>query len=864
MYIWNLLFPRQFIIEIYFMRGIYIFILSIFIIKASAQGINFQGVARSANGTILSSQKISLKLSILNGSSTGTAEYVETRTVSTNAQGIFSVMIGDSGTITNIGSFANVNWKLSSKFLKVEMDPTGGANFITMGTTPLQYVPFSYYSNGVDAVNVSGIIPVKSGGTGVASISEMKVALSLDKIDNTADLDKPISKRTQSALDTKLNYADTVSLSNRINTKLDISAAGYMPNGIKPGTMAIWNGRQWVMDTLFLNNGRRVSIGEGAISDSSAILNISSNNAGLLLPRLTEAQRDNIRNPSEGLMIYCLDYYGVGKGGALQIRTAGKWITLFSYNLNQTTEDCPSINSWEVVGSPIKDSTLTINYITQSSSGASVSQDPSIFWYRGRYVNNNLVFDIIQGENAKTYKIKSEDVNGLKAILVPRNKPGAVCLVGDSVFQRINVVNYYDISTSTSVNIWQNVIDSISNGMFIFKPSFDLVTDNLKNGSSYSEAISSSRASWDNIYSRIKKLTFYINKFSNPVADQYKDVYGQLLAMRSVLYFYALRIYSHGNSQGVPIINNQSLGIDGTLLRTNKSTVLDNIIGDLNIAETNLNSFTDNRRISKLFATAFIAKVLLFKGDYNATITQCLKVINNYNLGGNTLISAQNYYSLYNDTTNFSASNEILYQYSLKNNNLMGFLTNSNSENASNSNSWVYELTTEGYNLFNANGTNDIRRFFISRNATSNVYFFNKYLYRGDGSFGGNHQTYSKVLTMPEFYLIYAEALARTGSYSNANTNLNKVAMARDQTVSALNLTNQTDLLNQILIEKRKELFAEGEYFYDYLRIKGQYNLNYYSQYNSKNTIPSQLYTGFPIPESVISLNGGITQNPGF
>ena len=665
-------------------------------------------------------------------------------------------------------------------------------------------------------------------------------------------------------INSKLAGTDTASLSNRINTKLDITSAGYMPNGLKPGTMAVWNGRQWVMDTLLLNNGRRVSIGESAISDSSAILNISSNNAGLLLPRLTETQRDNIRNPSEGLMIYCLDYYGVGKGGALQIRTAGKWITLFSYNLNQTTQDCPSINSWEVLGSPIKDSVLTINYTTQSSNGSSVSQDPTILWSRGRYDNNNLVYDIIQGENAKTYKIKTEDVNGLKATLIPRNKPGAVCLVGDTVFQSITVVNYYNISTSTSVNIWQNVIDSISNGMFIFKPSYDLVTDNLKNGYSYSEAISSSRGSWDNLYLNIKKLTFYINKFSNPVADQYKDVYGQLLAMRSVLYFYALRIYSYGNSQGVPIIDNR-LGIDGTLVRTSKSTVLDNIVGDLNLAETNLNAFSDNRRISKLFATAFIAKVLLFKGDYNATITQCLKVINNYNLSGNTLINAQNYYSLYNDTTNFSASNEILYQYPLKGGfNLMGFLTNSNSESATNANSFIYELTSEGYNLFNASGTNDIRRFFITRNATSNVYFFNKYLYKGDGTYGAYNQSYSKVLTMPEFYLIYAEALARTGNFSTANANLNKVAMARDQTVLAYNLSNQFDLLNQILIEKRKELFAEGEYFYDYIRIKGPSNLNYYTQYNSKTNIPSQLYTGFPIPSNVITLNLNITQNPGF
>jgi hypothetical protein len=47
------------------------------------------------------------------------------------------------------------------------MDPSAGTNYINMGTTQLQYVPYSFYSLGVDAANVSGVLPVKSGGTGV-------------------------------------------------------------------------------------------------------------------------------------------------------------------------------------------------------------------------------------------------------------------------------------------------------------------------------------------------------------------------------------------------------------------------------------------------------------------------------------------------------------------------------------------------------------------------------------------------------------------------------------------------------------------------------------------------------------------------
>ena len=130
------------------MRGIFVFILSLFFIQANAQGINFQGVARGANGTIIASAKISLRLSIIAKSANGTPEYVETRIANTNAQGIFSIVLGDTSIVSSVGSFKNINWKEGQKFLKVEMDPTGGTNYVSMGTTQLQNVPFSYYSLG--------------------------------------------------------------------------------------------------------------------------------------------------------------------------------------------------------------------------------------------------------------------------------------------------------------------------------------------------------------------------------------------------------------------------------------------------------------------------------------------------------------------------------------------------------------------------------------------------------------------------------------------------------------------------------------------------------------------------------------------
>jgi hypothetical protein len=218
-------------------RSLLLILLSIIIVNTQAQtGLNFQGVARTTSNLVVASQPISIKLSILQGSATGTAEYTETRRVITNAQGLFTAVIGDTGAISTLGSFNNINWKLSPKFLKIEMDPAAGTNFVTMGTTQFQYVPYAQYAKGVDADKLVGIVPVTLGGTGVNSLAGIKTALAIDKINNTSDTDKPISNLTQTALDLKsnaadvtsslslkLNKADTSTLSNRIDLKSNAS-----------------------------------------------------------------------------------------------------------------------------------------------------------------------------------------------------------------------------------------------------------------------------------------------------------------------------------------------------------------------------------------------------------------------------------------------------------------------------------------------------------------------------------------------------------------------------------------------------------------------------------------------------------------
>jgi hypothetical protein len=60
----------------------------------------------------------------------------------------------------------------------------------------------------VSAGKITGIIPIANGGTGASTVAAAKTNLALNNVDNTTDLNKPISTLTQTALNTKENTAN--------------------------------------------------------------------------------------------------------------------------------------------------------------------------------------------------------------------------------------------------------------------------------------------------------------------------------------------------------------------------------------------------------------------------------------------------------------------------------------------------------------------------------------------------------------------------------------------------------------------------------------------------------------------------------
>lgn len=112
--------------------------------QQAPQAFNYQAVARQASGSPIVNGSIGVKLSVLDGSATGAVEYSETQTATTNNMGLFNLAIGQGTAL--VGTFANINWGSSAKYLKVEMDPTGGTNYTLTGTSPLLSVPYALYA----------------------------------------------------------------------------------------------------------------------------------------------------------------------------------------------------------------------------------------------------------------------------------------------------------------------------------------------------------------------------------------------------------------------------------------------------------------------------------------------------------------------------------------------------------------------------------------------------------------------------------------------------------------------------------------------------------------------------------------------
>jgi len=291
------------------MKKIYtLFLALIFtgsLMAQTPQSFKYQAVARDAGGDVVANQAVGMQITILKGSISGTALYVETFTPTTNEFGLINLNIG-AGTVVS-GDFTTIDWSADTYFVKIEMDMTGGTTYEEYGTSQLLSVPYALHAK--TAENLAGTVtetdPLFTAWdktTGI-SITESQIS-NLDHF-TTSDETDPVFG---------VHAANGISSTNITNWSTafgwgDHSTVGYFTAGGEAGGT-----------NRTLGNTDDYSLGFKT-NDATRLFITNDGNVGI-----------GTTNPERGLHLY-----STGVSGAIIIERTDGWPTLMFRNGTAST-----------------------------------------------------------------------------------------------------------------------------------------------------------------------------------------------------------------------------------------------------------------------------------------------------------------------------------------------------------------------------------------------------------------------------------------------------------------------------------------------------------------------------------------------
>ncbi|SEM31392.1 SusD family protein [bacterium A37T11] len=288
-------------------------------------------------------------------------------------------------------------------------------------------------------------------------------------------------------------------------------------------------------------------------------------------------------------------------------------------------------------------------------------------------------------------------------------------------------------------------------------------------------------------------------------------------------------------------------GVDNVQQRATVEQTYNQIIADLSLASRYLEVNTipgyNKNRPSQCAAFALLSKVYLNMHNYpssllysDSALMRCHDLID-YNDLDTTDISPFSVYGTQNP--------EIVYRTVF----ILGYRSTSYNSSTTILDSTLYSMYLE----------HDLRRSIFFKRSPQNLPIL-KCLYQADGfpMFTG--------LAVDEIMLDNAECLSRLGKLSKAKDVLNTLLIKRFVTsyYTTYSSTNQQEVLNTILAERRKELTSRGIRWMDIRRLNREgSNIVLQRNVNGEmiSLLPNSKKYAFPIPDYEISISK-IAQNP--
>jgi len=424
----------------------------------------------------------------------------------------------------------------------------------------------------------------------------------------------------------------------------------------------------------------------------------------------------------------------------------------------------------------------------------------------------------------------------------------------------------------------------------------DLFTDNIKRGISsngqgneeYNFIINQNtdfaNRIWQNRYTVINRANRVLRNIDRIIETSSESdvaranhIRGQLLALRALCHLDLMQYftvdYQAADSPSI-IIMDFVPDLGDVFPRNTVGEVFAFIKADLDAAESNINAgATDTFYLTRDAIMAIRARVLLFEG--NPANYATIESITESLLSRHEIITEpQDYQDFWNDVNLESMSEDIFTLFRGQDDNAVAglFFANETERNGSP----FFEMSNQLYETYLTDDLeNDYRpEVFLDETSTvtgNRVLIINKY--PGANS-RGNLINHIKLLRASEMQLIKAEVEARQNKLGEAAASIMELRAARsfDGDAPAVSYGSLNAALQDVLLERRRELCFEGHRFLDLKRIGKELNIGISrdsddcASFNASDCdlAPSSHLFTMPIPNVETSANNSIEQNPGY